>query len=87
LCFVALDVSTDEILTIGGNLYWPIAVNVVGGVIAIGTIANGVLNRRISLCEGLLGSFSWPTIWVYIVSQLFSGIAATITYVSLVDHH
>jgi glycerol uptake facilitator-like aquaporin len=31
------------------------------------------------------GCLSWPTLWIYLVSQLFSGIAATITFVSFAD--
>jgi aquaporin Z len=87
LCVVAVDVSTDERPAIGGHLGWPIAVDVVAGVIAIGAITTGAFDPRVSVCDDLLGFLSWPTLWVYVVSQLLSGIAATITYVSLADHH
>ena len=50
-------------------------------------ITNGAFDPAVSFDDALLGIFSWPTLWVYLVSQLLSGIAATITFVSLADHH
>ena len=66
---------------------WPIAFSMIAGAIVIGAITNGAFDPAVSFDDALLGIFSWPTLWVYLVSRLLSGIAATITFVSLADHH
>ena len=59
----------------------------IAGAIVIGAITNGTFDPAVIFDHALLGIFSWPMIWVYLVPQLFSGIAATITFVSLADHN
>ena len=59
----------------------------IAGAVAIGAITNGVFDPAVSFDDAVLGNISWPTLWVYLVSRLLSGIAATITFVSLADHH
>ena len=85
LCCVALEVSTSSSHTVDDYYGWPIAFSMIAGAIVIGTITNGVFDPAVSSFDALLGIFSWPTLWVYLVSQLLSGIAATITFVSLAD--
>jgi aquaporin Z len=87
LCCVALEVSTGNSQTFDDYYAWPIAFSVIAGAIMIGAITNGAFDPTVSFDDALLGIFSWPTLWVYLVSQLLSGIAATITFVSLADHH
>ena len=87
LCGVALEVSTDTSHTVDDYYGWPIAVSLIAGAIVIGAITSGAFDPAVSFDDALLGIFSWPTLWVYLVSQLLSGIAATITFVSLADHH
>ena len=59
----------------------------IASAIAIGTITNGAFDPAVSFDDALLGIISWPTPWIYLVSQLLSGIAATITFVSLANPH
>ena len=86
LCFVAFDVSTSNArTTTHDDNRWPIAVAVMACAIAFGAATKGAFDPDVD--DAVLGIFSWPTLWIYIVSQLLSGIAATITFVSLADHH
>ena len=87
LCCVALQVSSGNSHTLDDYYGWPIAFSMIAGAVVIGAITNGVFDPAVSFDDALLGIFSWPTLWVYLVSQLLSGIAATITFVSLADHH
>ena len=87
LCCVALEVSTRNSHTVDDYHAWPIAFSVIAGAIVIAAITNGAFDPAVSFDDALLGIFSWPTLWIYLVSQLLSGIAATITFVSLADHH
>ena len=81
LCCVALEVSTGNSETVDDYYALPIAFGVIAGAIAIAAITNDAFD------DALLGIFSWPTLWVYLVSQLLSGIAATMTFVSLAGRH
>ena len=87
LCFLALEVSAGDRHTVDDYYAWPIAFSVIAGTAVLGAITNGAFDPRVSFDDALLGIFSWPTLWVYLVSQLLSGVAATITFVSLGDHH
>jgi aquaporin Z len=87
LCCVALEVSTGNSQTVDDYYGWPIAFSVIAGAIAIAVITSDAFDPAVSFDDALLGIFSWPTLWVYLVSQLLSGIAATITFVSLAGHH
>ena len=80
LCCMALEVSTDDARTIDGYHGWPIALCAIAGAVAICAAAVG-------FDDASHGMGSSPTFWVYLVSQLLSGIVATITFVSLGDHH
>jgi aquaporin Z len=82
LCFVAVDVSRSNSRTASG---WPIALGVMASAIAIGAATNDAFGPEISFDDAVLGILSWPTLWIYLVSQLLSGIAATITFVSLAE--
>ena len=86
LGFVAFDVSRSNCRTPadGGNS-WPIAVAVLASAIAIGAATKGAFDPGIGFDDAVLGIFSWPTVWIYIVSQLLSGITATTTFVSLAE--
>ena len=87
LCCVALEVSTRNSHTVDDYYAWPIAFSVIAGAVVIGAITNGAFDPSVSLHDALLAIISWPTLCVYLLSQLLSGIAATITFVSLADHH
>ena len=84
ICFVAFDVSTSNTrTTTHDDNRWPIALAVMACAIAIGAATKGVFDPDVD--DAVLGIFSWPTLWIYVVSQLLSGIAATITFVSLAE--
>lgn len=83
LCYVALDVSVTERLTVGNSTRLPIAVGIVTGVIAITAVASSAFDQRLTFSEALTGFLTWPTLWIYVVSQMLSGIVATVTYVGL----
>jgi aquaporin Z len=85
LCFVAFDVSTSNSRTTDDDNRWPVALAVMASAIAIGVATKGGIDPDVSFDDAVLGIFSWPTLWIYIVSQLLSGIAATITFVSLAE--
>jgi len=87
LCCVTLEVSTRNSHTVDDYYAWPIAFSVIAGAVVIGAITNGAFDPSVSLHDALLAIISWPTLCVYLLSQLLSGIAATITFVSLADHH
>jgi aquaporin Z len=79
LCCITLEVSADVTRTIDDYHGWPIALCVIAGAVAICAAAVG-------FDDDSHGMGSPPTFWVYLVSQLLSGIVATITFVSLGDH-
>jgi glycerol uptake facilitator-like aquaporin len=83
LCFASFDASRRDSPTIDESNCWPIIFGVTASALAIGAIAIGGLDPNVAFDDAMLGILSWPTLWIYVVSQLFSGIAATTTYVSL----
>lgn len=87
LCCVALEVSTDDRRTADDCDGWPITLTVIASAIAIGAFAIGALDPAVSFDDALDGISSSPTVWVYLMSQLLSGIAAAITFLSLGGHH
>jgi aquaporin Z len=86
LCSVALDVSTSNVGTADEYNRMPFAFSFAAAVITIGIVTNGALNPDIGFGGAMREFFSWPTLCIYLVAQLLSGIAATITFMSLADH-
>lgn len=86
LCCVALEVSTGDSRTVAGYNGWPFTLSVIACAIAIGAIAIGALDPAVGFDDAVHGISSSPTFWVYLVSQLLSGIAASITFLSLGSH-
>jgi aquaporin Z len=85
LCFVAFDLSRSNRRTADDYNSWPIALGVMASAIAIGAATNDGFGPKVRFDDTVVGILSWPTLWIYLVSQLLSGIAATITFVSLAD--
>ena len=85
LCCMAFDVSRSNSRTADDGNSWPIAVAAMASAIAIGAATKGAFDPGIGVDDAVLGIFSWPTLWIYIVSQLLSGITATTTFVSLTE--
>ena len=86
LCCLALEVAPGDSRTVDDYYGWPIALWVTAGAVAIGAAAVGALDPAVGFDDALQGISSSPTLWVYLVSQLLSGIAATITFVSIGGH-
>jgi aquaporin Z len=85
LCYVAYDVPRSNGRTTHDDNRWPIAFAAIASAIAIGAATKGAFDFDVD--DNVLGIFSWPTLWIYVVSQLLSGFAATITFVSLTEQH
>jgi aquaporin Z len=83
LCFVAFDAPTSDGRTTHDDNRWPITFAAMASAIAIGAATEGAVDLDVG--DAVLGIFSWPTLWIYVVSQLLSGIAATNTFVSLAE--
>jgi len=83
LCFASPDASRRDSPTTDDSNSWPIVFGATASVLAIGAIAIGGLDPNVTFDDAMLGVLSWPTLWIFVVSQLFSGIAATTTYASL----
>lgn len=85
LCIVTVDVSRNNSRTANDYNGWPIALGGMASAIAIGAATNDAFDAEHSFDDAVLGILSSPTLWIYPVSQLLSGIAATITFVSLAE--
>ncbi|MDT5408550.1 MAG: aquaporin, partial [Mycobacterium sp.] len=83
LCFASCDASRHDGPTTDDSHSGPIVFGVMASALAIGAIAIGRLDSNVTFDDAMLGILSWPTLWIYVVSQLFSGIAAVTTYASL----
>jgi aquaporin Z len=86
LCYVALDVSPRNSDTVGAYHGKPAAFSVTAAALAIGAITTRAFDPAVGVHDAVLGMFSWSTLWIYLVSQLLGGIAATITFLSLPEH-
>jgi hypothetical protein len=85
LCFVAFDRSTGKGRSIHDDNRWPIAIIVVASGIAIGVATKGAYDSDVTFDDAMFDFISGPTVSIYTISQLFSGFAATITFVSLAE--
>jgi aquaporin Z len=83
LCFASCDASRRDGPTTDDSHSGPIVFGVMASALAMGAIAIGRLDFNVAFDDEMLGILSLPTLWIYVVSQLFSGIAAVTTYASL----
>ena len=83
LCYVVLNVATSK--DHPDNSFYGLAIGftVVAGAFAVGAISGGAFNPAVSLGAAVMGMFAWPTLWVYLVSQVLAGIAAGVTFLAL----
>jgi len=67
------------------NSFYGLAIGftVVAGAFAVGAISGGAFNPAVSLGAAVMGMFAWPTLWIYLVAQVFAGIAAGVTFRAL----
>ena len=85
LCYAAFDVTSSDSRNSDDYNSGPIVLGVMASAIAIGAVTNDGFDSRVTFDNTMLGILSWPTLWIYIVSQLLSGIAATTTYANLAE--
>jgi aquaporin Z len=83
LCYVVLNVATSKHHP--DNSFYGLAIGftVVAGALAVGAISGGAFNPAVSLGAAVMGMFTWPTLWVYLVAQTLAGIAAGVTFLAL----
>jgi aquaporin Z len=83
LCYVVLNVATSR--DHSDNSYYGLAIGftVVAGAIAVGAISGGAFNPAVTVGAAVMGIFAWPTLWIYLVSQVIGGLAAGVTFLAL----
>jgi aquaporin Z len=83
LCYVVLNVATSK--SHPDNSFYGLAIGftVVAGAFAVGAISGGAFNPAVTLGAAVMGMFAWPTLWLYLVAQVFAGIAAGVTFLAL----
>jgi aquaporin Z len=53
------------------------------GAFAVGGISGGAFNPAVALGGAVMGIFAWPTLWVYVVTELVAGAAAGVVFRAL----
>jgi aquaporin Z len=83
LCYVVLNVATSK--DHPGNSFYGLAIGftVVAGAFAVGGISGAAFNPAVALGGAVLGLFTWPTMWVYLVVELVGGAAAGLAFLAL----
>jgi aquaporin Z len=73
LCYVVLNVATSK--DHPNNSFYGLAIGftVLAGAIAVGGISGGAFNPAVALGGAVMGLFSWPTSWLYLVTELVAG--------------
>jgi aquaporin Z len=80
LCYVMLNVATSK--SHPDNSFYGLAIGftVVAGVFAVGTISGGAFNPAVTLGAAAMDMFAWPTLWVYLIAQIFAGVTAGVVF-------
>jgi aquaporin Z len=80
---VVLNVATSK--DHADNSYYGLAIGftVVAGAFAVGAISGGAFNPSVTLGAAVMGLFAWPTLWVYLMSQVIGGVTAGIIFLAL----
>jgi aquaporin Z len=83
LCYVVLNVATDD--ETSGNSFYGLAIGftVVAGAFAVGSISGGAFNPAVAVGIVGLGLVSVGAIWIYLVASLLAGAAAAGVYALL----
>jgi aquaporin Z len=83
LCYVVLNVATSK--DHPSNSFYGLAIGftVLAGAVAVGGISGGAFNPAVTLAGAAMGTFAWPTLWVYLVAQVIAGAAAGVTFLAL----
>jgi aquaporin Z len=80
LVFVMLNVATSK--DHPGNSFYGLAIGftLFVGVASVGKITGGAFNPAVALGASLMGLFSWPNIWIYLVADFVGGAIAALAF-------
>jgi aquaporin Z len=80
LVFVMLNVATSK--DHPGNSFYGLAIGftLFVGATAVGKVSGGALNPAVALSASVMGLFSWPNIWIYLVAELAGGAIAALAF-------
>jgi aquaporin Z len=83
LAYVVLNVATSK--DHPNNNFYGLAIGftVVVGAFAVGGISGGAFNPAVALGGVVMGIFAWPTLWVYLLTELVAGAAAGFAFRAL----
>jgi aquaporin Z len=83
LGYVVVNVATSR--SHPDNSFYGLAIGftVVAGAFAAGKISGGAFNPAVALGASVMGLFAWPTLWVYLVTELVGGAAAGLAFRAL----
>jgi aquaporin Z len=83
LAYVVLNVATSK--DHPNNNFYGLAIGftVVAGAFAVGGISGGAFNPAVALGGAVMGIFAWPTLWVYLLTELVAGAAAGFAFRAL----
>jgi len=80
LVFVILNVAAAKALEGNGFYGIAIAMVVVGGAYAVGSVSAAVFNPAVALGGMLLGILPWSALWIYLVANLGGAVVAAIVF-------
>jgi len=80
LVFVVLNTATAK--GTEGNSFYGLAIGftVLTGAFAVGGISGGAFNPAVAVGVSIMGLAAWPSIWIYLVSELAAGALAAIAF-------
>ena len=83
LCYVVLNVATSTRRSRSSVYGIAIGFIVAPGALAVAVICGYVSDPADTVWTAVMGVFAWPTLWVYLVSQVIGGAAAGIVFLAL----
>jgi aquaporin Z len=80
LAYVVLNTGTSK--DHPGNSFYGLAIGftVLAGATAVGRISGGAFNPAVALGASVIGLFSWPDIWIYLLADFAGGAAAALAF-------
>src|SRR6478752_6901363 len=60
-----------------------IGFTVAAGASAVAAIFGHVFNPAVSPRDAVMDVFTWPTLWVYLMAQIFAGLVAGVTFLAI----
>jgi aquaporin Z len=83
LCYVVLNVATSTRRSRSSVYGIAIGFIVASGALAVAVICGYVSDPADTVWTAVMGVFAWPTLWVYLVSQVIGGAAAGVVFLAL----